>query len=155
MPVERLRKHELFELLNPKEMERLSNASGVVRLKEGERVYSEGNPASHLFVLVTGRVELRRPARGGLSLLVDDIAEHGIFGVSSLMGGERYLLNAECVKDSELVKIEGAVLRRILSDNPVVGFAVQSRVSQIFFKRYVETMARLEALTRALPLRAA
>jgi CRP-like cAMP-binding protein len=152
MAMEKLEKHELFRLLSPKDMGRLSNASGLVKLKEGDTVCSEGIPASHLFILIKGRVELRRATRGGPSFLVDDLIEGSIFGVSALTGTDRYLLNAECVEDSEVLKIEGKVLRQILDENPVVGYATQRRISQIFFKRYVDAMERLETVVRAIPL---
>lgn len=151
MAVEKLEKHEVFGLLNPNEMERLSNASGIVKLKKGDKVYSEGIPASHLFVLLKGRVELRRPMRKGPSFLVEDLIEGGLFGVSALMGTDRFLLNAECVEDSEVLKIEGRVLRQILDENPVVGYATQRRISQIFFKRYLAAMERLQAVVQVIP----
>ena len=153
MVIEKLQSHELFALLTPKEVERLSNASGVVKLKEGDKVYSEGVPASHLFVLLKGRVELRRPTKGGLSFLVEDVPERGVFGVSSLTGGERYLLNAACVEDSEVLKLESRVLRHILDENPAAGYATQKRISQIFFKRYVDAMERLRSVVLAVPVR--
>jgi CRP-like cAMP-binding protein len=152
MAVERLEKNELFALLSPKEIETINSASGVVRLKEGEKLYSEGMPASHFFVLLKGRVELRRPTKGGPSLLVEDLLPGSIFGVSSMTGTQRYLLNSECVEDSEVLKVEGRVLRQVLEQNPVVGYAIQSRVSQIFFKRYVHAMERLETIMQAMPL---
>lgn len=153
MVVEKLQRQDLFALLNPKEVERLSSASGVVGLKKGEKVYSEGLPASHLFVLLKGKVELRRPAEGGLHLVVDDIPEGGIFGVSSLLAkGERYLLDAECVEDSDVLKVESRILRAILDENPVAGYAIERRISQIFFKRYVATMERLRAVVQVLAL---
>ncbi len=154
MLIERLERHELFRLLDAKEIEALASASGVVTLKEGERLYTEGMPASHFFVLLKGRVELRRPTKGGPSLLVEDLLPGGMFGVSCLTGTERYLLNAECVDDSEVLKVEGRVLRRILDGNPVVGYALQRRVSQIFFNRYVHAMERLETIMQAMPLAA-
>jgi CRP-like cAMP-binding protein len=153
MAVEKLERHVLFELLNPKEIERLSRASAVVKLKEGERVYSEGMPASHMFILLKGRVELRRPTKHGPSLLVDDVLDEGIFGISSLMGTERYLVNAECVKDSEVLKVEDRVLRQILDENLAVGYAIQRKISQIFFKRYVDAMERLQTVVQAMSLR--
>ena len=131
---------------------KLSNASGVTKLKEGDKVYSEGIPASHLFVLLKGRVELRRLTREGLSFLVETLIEGGIFGVSALMGTDRFLLNAECMEDSEVLKIEGKVLRQILDENPVVGYATQRRISQIFFKRYLAAMERLQAVVQPVPL---
>jgi len=152
MVVEKLQSHELFALLTPKEVERLSNVSGVVKLKEGDKVYSEGVPASHLFVLLKGRVELRRPTKGGLSFLVEDVLEKGVFGVSSLTGGERYLLNAVCVEDSEVLKLESGVLRNILDENPRAGYATQKRIAQIFFKRYVEVMGKLQTIVQAVSL---
>ena len=147
---EMLQQHELFGLLTPKEVETLSNVSGVIKLGKGEIVYGEGIPASHLFVLLKGRVELRRPAKGGVSFLVDEVAEGGVFGVSSLTGGERYLLNAKCVEDSEVLKVESQVLRGILDDNPAIGYALQRRISEIFFKRYVDAMERLRSTLLAV-----
>lgn len=153
MVVEKLEHHELFELMTPKEVERLSDVSGVMTLAKGEKVYSEGMPASHLFVLLKGKVELRRPAKGELSLLVDEVTEGGVFGVSSLTGGDRYLLNAQCVQDSEVLKIDSRVLRGILEENSATGYAIQKRVSQIFFKRYVDAMERLRSVALVVPIR--
>ncbi len=151
MALEKLEKHELFGLLSPKEIQRLRNVSGVVKLKKGDNVYSEGIPASHLFVLLKGKVELRRLTREGPSIVVEDLTEGGLFGVSALMGMERFLLNAECVEDSEVLKIEVKVLRQILDENPVVGYATQRRISQILFKRYLTAMERLQAVAHAIP----
>ena len=122
-------------------------------LKEGERICSEGFPASHLFVLIKGRVEHKRPTSEGPNILVDDLIAGSIFGISSLMGADRYLLNAECTEDSEVLKIENKVLRQILDENPVVGYAVQRRISQIVFKRYLNSIERLQSVIRAIPIR--
>jgi CRP-like cAMP-binding protein len=124
----------------------------VIKLKEGERVYSDGTPASHLFVLLKGRIELRRPTKTGISFLVDDLMEGSLFGVSSFTGIERYILNAECVEDSEVLKVEARVLRQILDGNPVVGLAIQRRISQVFFKRYVDTMEKLQTMVQSVPM---
>ena len=153
MPIEKLQKHELFGLLSPNEINRLSAVCGVTKLKEGDKVCSEGVPASHLFILIKGRVELKKPTREGPNILVDDLMAGSIFGVSSLMGAERYLLNAECTEDSEVLKIENRVLSQILDENPVVGYAVHRRVAQIVFKRYLNSMERLQSIVQAIPTR--
>ena len=149
MVIEKLKSHELFRPLSPKEVEKISAASGVMKLKEGERVYGDGFPATHLFVLLKGRVELQRPTKEGLVLLVDDLAEGSVFGVSSLTGMERHLLDAVCVEDSEVLKLEARVLRQVLDENPRVGYAIQQKISEIFFKRYVEAMEKLQAIVQA------
>ena len=116
MPVAKLARHELFELLTPKEMERVSNASGMVRLEAGQRVCLEGAPATHLFILLKGRVELRKPTEVGLSLLIDDLIGGDIIGISSITGTGRYVLDAECVEESEVLRVEAATLRAILEE---------------------------------------
>ena len=68
------------------------------------------------------------------------------------METQRYLLNAECVEDSEVLKVKGGVLRQILNENPAVGYTIQRRISQIFFKRYVDAMERLQSVVQAIPL---
>jgi CRP/FNR family cyclic AMP-dependent transcriptional regulator len=150
MTVNKLQRQELFALLNPTEMALLSNASGVANVRKGERLYSEGSPASHFFVLLKGRVHLRRPTGSGPGLLVEDLGEGAVFGVSSLTGAERYLLNAECVEDAEVLKLEGRVLRSILEANALVGYTIQKRITDIFFRRYVEAMGKLESVMHSM-----
>jgi CRP-like cAMP-binding protein len=154
MSIEKLKKHEIFSLLNPDEIKRLSAVSGVITLKAGEKVYSEGIPASHIFILLKGKVELNRPTKGGTSLLIDDLSEEDILGVSSLLGADRYLLNAECMEDSEVLKIEGKALRQIIDQNPTVGCTMQRRVSQIIFNRYVNVMERFQTVVQSIPISA-
>ena len=144
MSIEKLEKHEVFGLFSPDEIKRLSVSSGEMVLKQGERIYSEGIPASHIFILIRGRVELKLKTAGGPDLLIDDLLPGNIFGPCCLLGADRYLLNAECVEDSEVLKIEAKALRKILDDNPVVGYAMQRTVSRIYFNRYLKTMEILQ-----------
>ena len=152
MALEKLEKHELFGLLNEAELAMLSNASGVMRLAEGEKACREGNTAGHFFVLLRGRIELTKPNPEGPDYLVDDLLPGSVFGVSSVMNAERYFLDGICVEDSEVLKIEGRALRRVLNMNPVVGYAMQRQLSQIFFKRFVDAMERVQATAHATPL---
>ena len=152
MVEEKLKGHDLFALLTPKEVEILSSASRVASLKVGQKVYYEGLPASHICVLLKGKVELRRPAEMDVNLLIEAVPEGGVFGVSSLAEGERYLLNAECVEDSEVLMVESRVLRSILDQNPVAGYATERKIAQIFFKRYVTAMERLRSVVRVVAL---
>ena len=152
MSLEKLEKHELFGLLNETEMAVLSGASGVMRFTKGEKVCREGNTAGHFFVLLRGRVELTRPEAEGPGILVDDLLPGSVFGVSSVMNADRYFLDGVCVEDSEVLKIEGSALRRVLDTNPIMGYAMQRRLSQIFFKRFVEAMERVQASAYEVPL---
>jgi CRP-like cAMP-binding protein len=152
MALEKLEKHELFGLLNETEMAMLANASGVMKLAEGELVCREGNTAGHFFVLLKGRVELTKPNPEGPSHLVDDLLPGSVFGVSSVMNEPRYFLDGVCVENSEVLKIEGRALRSVLDMNPPVAYVVQRRLSQIFFKRFVDAMERVQSFAATAPM---
>ena len=72
--------------------------------------------------------------------------------MGNLTLGCAFMLNAVCVEDSEVLKVESQVLRRILDENPAIGYAVQKRISQIFFKRNVDAMERLRSIVLAVPM---
>ena len=42
----------------------------------------------------------------------------------------------------------------LLDDDPRMGYAIQSKISQIYFKRYVEATNKLQAIVMNLPLEA-
>jgi CRP-like cAMP-binding protein len=155
MAVEKLEKHEIFGLLSPTELSELSSSSGIMNLHEGDRVCTEGHPATHFFVLLTGRVELRKRTREGPSFLVDDLLPGSVFGISSVADGARYFLDGECVEDSEVLKIEADALRHVLDVNPQVGYATQRRLSKVFYKRYVDAMEWVQEVVQAIPMRRA
>jgi hypothetical protein len=51
-----------------------------------------------------------------------------------------------------VLKVESRILRAILDENPVAGYAIERKISQIFFKRYVEAMERLRAVVQVVAL---
>ena len=97
MAVEKLEKHEIFGLLSPTELSELSSYSGIMNLHEGDRVCTEGRPATHFFVLLKGRVELRKRTKEGPSFLVDDLLPGSVFGISSVADGARCSKKSSCI----------------------------------------------------------
>jgi CRP-like cAMP-binding protein len=46
--------HDVFEFLNPKQLDIISGQSNKVRMEAGEFVYHMGEPADHLFTVLEG-----------------------------------------------------------------------------------------------------
>ena len=74
-----------------------------------------------------------------------------MFGSCLSFQMEYYSLTAKCVEDCELLKINAKALKHMMDNDPVMGYAIQSRISQIYFKRYIETMDTLQNLIVSLP----
>ena len=150
----RLKREEIFDFLRPEQINALSEAAEVVKLKAGDTVYEEGK-ATFLYVVNSGQVTLRLPGKGGVSILIDQLDPGSMFGSCISFEMSSYVLTAQCTQPTEVLKIKASALKRLLDDDPRMGYAIQSRISQIYFERYVEAMKKLQAIVINIPLEAA
>lgn len=146
-----LRGHTLFQMLQPRQVERISNATEHLTLEAGASVYRAGDPATSLFVVREGQVALHSVS-GGITLHVDNVLPGEIFGTCLCFDRANYALEAVCIQKSTLLRIPTEALQRILNDDLVLGFAVQKYISGVYFRRYIEAVTRLESLVKVLPL---
>jgi len=146
-----LRGHNLFQMLQPKEVEKISNATEELVLDADSAVYHAGEPAEYFYIVREGCVALRSVA-GGVHLHVDDVMPGEIFGTCLCLGRSTYALEALCVQKTKLMRIRADVLKRILNDDPVLGYAVQAYVSGVYFGRYIEAISKLQTVVESLPL---
>jgi CRP-like cAMP-binding protein len=155
MAVEKLKKQEIFQLLRPEQINRLSEAAEAVRFTAGETIYERGGKADHFYIVLKGQVSLRLPGnKAGLSVLIDELREGDLFGgcVSSAL--DAYALTAQCTEDSEVLVIGVSALKAIMEQDPRMGYVIQSRISKIYFKRYIEIMEKLQAIVMNVPVEA-
>ena len=141
-----------LEFLRPEQVDALSNAAEVKKLKAGDTVYQKGEKAEHFFVVLNGQVALRLPGKDGVSVPIDQLHGGTMFGscVSTAMGS--YALTAQCTEDSELLKIGTGSLKRLLDEDPRMGYAIQAKISEIYFNRYIQTMRKLQSIVMNIPL---
>jgi CRP-like cAMP-binding protein len=76
-----------------------------------------------------------------------------LFGSCVCFQLHEYSLSAMCTRDTKLLKIKAATLQRLMDDDHSVGYPLQRMISQTYFKRYVDTMQKLQAIIQTLPLR--
>jgi CRP-like cAMP-binding protein len=79
----------------------------------GDTVYLQGERADNLYVVLTGRIALSLPGRGDISVLVDQLGTGEIFGSWVCLDLAEHTVTAQCVEDSELLRIEASVLKRL------------------------------------------
>ncbi len=138
---------DLFASLTPEEVHNVSRFSSVKKFERGDVVYRCGTPASHLFILLKGRVLLRLPTQGQENGLAFSKAESGDFlGLAALAGSERYTVTASCLEPSEIQVIEVRPFKELLYANPRVGLQVMSAVAKNYCDRSVGALQRLQAI---------
>jgi CRP-like cAMP-binding protein len=155
MPVkERLESQDVFGYLTPNQVDSISNAANAVRYRGGDTVYSQGEPADFIYVVLEGEVLLRLPGKGGLSVPIDVATAGTMFGSCMCFDIETYSTTAQCTEDSRLLKIQAVALSDLMDEDLRMGYAMQRRLSQVYFKRYLDTIRKLQAVVMSLPVEA-
>ena len=147
-----LTRHEIFEYLRPDELNALSESAETLNFKAGATVYQRGQKAICLYVVLSGQVALRLQQKRGVSILIDQVGSGNMFGCSACHAADSYALTAQCMEDSEILRIEAATLNKLLEKDLRMGYAIQSQISQVYFRRYIEATEKLQAIVMSLPV---
>ncbi len=143
---------DVFSYLRPEQINSIHNVSEMIDRRAGDLVYSQGEDARHVYVVLDGQVDLQLPGKKGFGILIESLRRDAIFGASASLEPGRYMLTARCAIDSKLLKIDAAMLRSLLDKDCRMGYAIQRRITDIYFKRYIETMQKLQAVVMSIPL---
>jgi CRP-like cAMP-binding protein len=147
-----LTSQDVFEFLSPKQLDIISEHSNKVQMRAGEIVYNMGEPADYLYTVLEGHVALRLPGKGGTSVLIDQLSKGATFGTCVSFQRGKYALTAHCTEDTQLLMTRASVLKNLMDDDLVMGYAIQSRISKLYFNRYLETMKKLQAIVMNIPI---
>ena len=149
---DRLNKNEVFQFLRPEQVRAVSDVAQVVEFDAGETIYERGTPADHFYVVLDGQVSLRLPGTSGVSIQIEELTEGAVFGSCICFQLVEYSLNAQCTRDSKLLKIESATLKELMDNDLMMGYTLQTQISRIYFNRYIQTMKKLQSIVMNLPL---
>jgi CRP-like cAMP-binding protein len=86
------------------------------------------------------------------SLLIDDLGPGSMFGSCVSLAIGTYSLTAQCTQDGQVLKVKTSALKNLLDGDPRMGYELQSRISEIYFRRYVDAMKKLQAIVMNIPL---
>ena len=95
-----------------------------------ERIYFEGDEATHLYLVAMGKVKLIRTATSGREILLDILRSGEYFGSLTIFGERAYTETAIAQTDCCILQISAADFECILSDHPDVTRKVLEAVSQ-------------------------
>jgi CRP-like cAMP-binding protein len=144
-----LKGHDLFRSLPMEDVEKISVFSSVKSYAKGDTVHQRGEPASHTYILVEGRVNLLVPGwTDEPSLVVARVGKGELFGIAPLLGAESYTSTAQCKSDCEVLTIEAQPLKEVLGRNAAVGLHLMGKVAQAYFERYTENLDRLQRILK-------
>lgn len=134
--IEALKAVEALKGLNDAQLTAIRNISEKMQFTKNERLFAEGEPSAHLWIVLEGEVELRNDRPEGKTTPVEDpisfISKAELFGWSSFMPPFEYKLSAFCASQKcEVVKIEKKRLVDLFENDADLGFELMSHILRV------------------------
>ncbi len=135
---ERLGHVRLFEFLTEEEREEFVEGSELVTFEPGETIIEEGGEPGGLFVLTSGRVEVRKSLPTGRDRLLAEIEaadERTVVGERELLGESGASASVRAASRVEAVKIPRETFRRMISEGRPAAFRLSYRIARTLAQR--------------------
>lgn len=146
-----LNSHELFKFFSREEVDRLSSLASEKRFSPGEVIYRKDTPTSHFFLVLEGRAALFLPgSRQRLGYTVSHVGQGEMFGLSPLLGFERYTVTAQAETPVTLLAIEAKPCLKLMKANPTAYNGVLASVAHAYYGRYLTVMQTLQGIASQL-----
>lgn len=148
---ELLRRFPFFAPFSSQQLAEFAMISDEYSTDEAEVLFEECQPATHLFLLLEGNVDLYyktedpfRP-KGSKEFSVGIINPGEVFSVSSLI--DPYVLNAtaKASEPSKYVKMDAVSLRKMMEEDHQLGFLLMQQVTKVLMERLAYTRVQLAA----------
>ena len=151
MSVNLLARIPLFSDLPPEELDRLMAALEVVNLKSGDMLFREGDVPEHLFIMVSGELEINMGSGTGNELVLNVLREGEYFGEMGLiMPGGRRTAGARARGDVVLLSMSRNRFGELLQTHPLLANAMVSVLSQRLDNTNISTFRDLTEKNRQL-----
>ena len=151
MPVNLLARIPLFSDLPPEELDRLMAALEVVNLKPGDILFREGDIPEHLFIIVSGELEINMGSGTDNEIVLNVLKEGEYFGEMGLiMPGGRRTAGARAREGVILLSMSRNRFGELLQNHPKFANAMVSVLSQRLDSTNIATYRDLAEKNRQL-----
>ncbi len=128
-----LRGSKFFKDLDDSVIQKIASLGEIRSLQTGDHVFRQGDFGENIYIVIDGHVSLERQTNLGHrsgSVVIDMLGKGRFLGCWSTLLNEPHVLmaSAYCQKPTQVVSIRGADLRKIMVQEPELGFDVMERL---------------------------
>jgi CRP-like cAMP-binding protein len=138
--IDLLKTVDAFQPLNDDELAVIETFCTQRNFSHGDRLFKDGEAASHLWIVAEGLIDLRFDLPGretSEESTLSSVSENKIIGWSSLVPPYKYKLSAYCASNQcNVVMIEREQLHKFLIENPKPGYQVLSAMLRVVGRRF-------------------
>lgn len=133
----------LFEGLSQDELQEIAALAMEETYQAGELICVERELAERLFIICTGRVELRIHLLSSLEpdaeVALEEVEPGSVFGWSSLVKQRRFTASVKALETSRVIALEKDDLNALFDRNPHIGFVVMKQLAEVIASRLRRT----------------
>lgn len=135
--------HPFLAGLNPTHLALLTDCAVSAEFKAGEMILREGELATRVYLLETGKVNLEAKAHRHNPVVIDTIGAGDLLGWSCMFPPYVWHFSARAIEPTRAIFFCGDVLREYCSRNHLLGYELLKRMMPVMIKRMQRARARL------------
>ena len=129
--------------IDPDHLQQIASISEIRVYDTNEILFHEGQPAEHVYLVVSGRIVLELCPATIYKKNLMSVGPGEMLGWSSFVEQRNYASTGVVVAPTQLVKIDGKKLRAICDRDPEFGYDFMHRIMQALAKRLTTTWSQL------------
>jgi CRP-like cAMP-binding protein len=143
--IDALSEVDLFQGASSEALHDVQGAGFRKRMAAGEALFRQGDAASSLFLVLSGRLRATQTTSDGQQVIIRYLGPGEIAGYTALAGGEVHPGTVTAVDDSQLIGWSAAGFKQLMSRHSVIATNAIAMLGQ----RYHEMQVRLLELSTA------
>lgn len=133
----------LFRRVSVDDRARVASVSYVHTYERGDRVFEEGDPSDHFYILIAGRVKVFKHSMSGSDVILDIFGAGGPLGSVAAYESRPYPASAEAMESTSCLLIPRQEFFALLEQHPSLVRGLLGSLSM----RLIELTTRLTELT--------
>jgi CRP-like cAMP-binding protein len=146
---ELLRRYPFFCCLDDAQQKAVAMITEEISVPSGAVLFEEGQPATALYLLIEGSVDLyftvpgEGPTKPGREFWVGEINPGEPFGISALIEPYRLTAMARVTGPSHILKIDGSALRALCEVDTHMAYALMRQIAKAALERLHATRVQM------------
>lgn len=139
---------KIFDGFSQEEQDELKSIIEVLRYPAGETILRQNQQAVHLFILLSGEVEVIHVPYDAPALTVGKLTSGGVFGWSSILGRKTYSSSAIVTADCEVYRIPAYKLQRFCERHHESGVVLLEKIAMSVAQQPARTHDQIMQMIR-------
>lgn len=133
--VEELKRYPHFSSMSNHNLQDIAKISHEMRFEKGDRLFREGNTATHLIFLKSGEINIVYQLGDGREVVADTLVTGDTMAWSAVLSPHRLTASGVGSKSGSAIMIEASGLRKLCDDKPEFGYSLMREIARTLRNR--------------------